>query len=210
MAKKTPVGAETLDDLLKSLLVLSRTVDHVLESRAVESAVGQALSSSKVQIIRLLGRRSGQTSTQVARYLGVTKPAVSQIIDSMVRAKMVVRKPTKKDRREVALELTKTGKTHYRAIRREQHHVLRVATRNAKVTGTKRWSDHLQGITAAIAQADKAFEDFCLQCGAHEDGTCILDGGDADCSFLRHCRTSPKRTVKTAKKTKTTKKTKRR
>jgi hypothetical protein len=38
--------------------------------------------------------------------------------------------------------------------------------------------------TQALAQADKDFQEFCLQCGAHADGTCVLVGGQAACLYL--------------------------
>ena len=107
---KSSGGVKSIDGLLKAMLVFSRTVDHSLETNSVKRAVGVALSSSKVQILRLLGHRGGQTASQLARYLGVSKPAVSQIVDSMVRAKLVTRKPATADRREVHLHLTKKGR----------------------------------------------------------------------------------------------------
>lgn len=186
MAKTSTFTAGTLDDFLKSLLVFSRTIQHVLETTTVEKTVGQPLSPSKVQILRLLGRCKSQTSTQVARYLGVTKPAVSQIIDSMVRAKMVARKPTKHDRREVALELTAQGLKHFRSIRKGQHQVLRTVARKAKQSNLKRWSKDLTAITTAMAQSSGAAEELCLQCGSFEDSTCIHEGHDKTCAFVLH------------------------
>ncbi|MHC4067107.1 MAG: MarR family winged helix-turn-helix transcriptional regulator [Planctomycetota bacterium] len=100
MPAKTPIDVKTIDGLIKSLLVLARTVNHVLETRAVESAVGEQLSPSKVQILRLLGERGRQNSSRVAYFLGVSKPAVSQIIDAMSRDGLVSRETALHDRRE--------------------------------------------------------------------------------------------------------------
>ena len=98
MAKKAPSSTSSVDQMAKAMLVLARTIDYVLESRAVEVATDKPLSNSKVQVLRLLAQRAGQTSSQVARYLGVSKPAVSQIIDAMVRSKLVTRKTSRDDR----------------------------------------------------------------------------------------------------------------
>ena len=126
--RKQTLPLSAVDALLKALLVQARTVDHILGRRAVESAVKESLSPSKVQILRLLGQRGVQTSSQIARFLGVTKPAVSQIVDTMVRDRLMVRRPAKSDRREVRLELTKKGMTAFQAVRRQQRHYLRSAT----------------------------------------------------------------------------------
>ncbi len=173
------------------MLVLSRAVDQVLETRAVKAAANKPLSGSKVQILRLLSSRGSQTSSQVARFLGVSKPAVTQIVDSMERAKLVARRPTKRDRREVALELTKQGKLQQQAVRRRQRQLVRNAIRLSKMPDVSRGIDTLQRMASALAEADQDFDQYCLQCSAHDDETCILTNGDADCLFQQH--TGPKR-----------------
>ncbi|MCP4248706.1 MAG: winged helix DNA-binding protein [bacterium] len=185
MAAKSAADTQTVDDLFKALTVLARTVNHIVETRAVEAAIGEAYSPSKVQILRLLGQRGVQNSSRVAYYLGVSKPAVSQIIDSMAREKLVVRQTAEHDRREVELRLTPKGKQYYKSVKRQQRHLLRNALREQSAGTAQRWIKALHQLSGAVAQADRAFKDYCLQCGAHADGTCVLDGGDADCQFLR-------------------------
>lgn len=182
-----PLGREDTDRLLKAMLVISRTVEHVLESRAVEDACGP-LSRPRVQILRLLGQRGHQGSTQIARYLGVSKPAVSQIIDSMVREKLVVRTISRHDRRGVELKLSAKGRKAFQKVLGEQRHMIRNAVRQAAGANAIEWIQTLERISGALARADKAFQQFCLQCGAHADGTCVLVGGDAECLFLQNDR----------------------
>ncbi|MCK4658111.1 MAG: MarR family transcriptional regulator [Phycisphaerae bacterium] len=185
MASKETVQVETLDGLLKALLVLSRTVDHILETGAVKAAVKDPLSGSKVQILRLLGTQGSQTSSRVARFLGVSKPAVTQLIDSMVRRRLVVRRTSKRDRREVDLQLTEKGKTAFQAVRREQRHLLRSAVERTSGANAARWAKTLEKVANALVQADDTFGNFCLQCGAHTNDTCVLEGGKAVCPFLQ-------------------------
>ena len=65
-----------------------------------------------------------------------------------------------------------------------------------------RWIETLSEITNALAKAGSVFEHFCLQCAAHEDGTCVLTGGDAECPFLHNERLSAESSAR-ASKTKT-------
>ncbi len=185
MAKKSKaVSVATIDHLLKAMLVFARTVDHVVEGQAVDAAVESHISGSKVQVLRLLSQRAGQTSSQVARFLGVSKPAVSQIIDAMVRSKTVTRKTAKGDRREVNLFLTDKGKELFKSIRSEQRHFVRNAIRAAGGIDPDKWVEQIHEMSQALAQADNAFKEFCAQCGSHADNTCVLVGGDAECHFL--------------------------
>lgn len=202
MAKKAPSSTSSVDQMAKAMLVLGRTIDYVLESRAVEVATDRPLSTSKVQVLRLLAQRAGQTSSQVARYLGVSKPAVSQIIDAMVRSKLVIRKTSSEDRREVNLSLTDKGKNINKLVRQQQRHYIRTAMRDLNGTVVNRWINTLGDVAVALGKADQAFQDHCMQCGGHEDGTCVLVGGDAKCHFLAY----QPRTAKAAAKKKVAKK----
>lgn len=192
MPSKAALNARTADRLLKSLFVLSRTVTHILETRAVETALGTPLSSSKVKILRMLGEQGHQTSSQLARFLGVSKPAVTQVIDSMVDSKLVVRRPAARDRREVVLRLTKRGKTQYDLLRREQRHLVRSAAPLVRGANADKWIETMQNVAGALAQADQAFADFCLQCGAYGDASCVLRQGDLNCLFVEHAKSKAK------------------
>lgn len=189
--KKGTLPLHTVDGLIKAMLVLSRTVSHILETRAVETGVHERFSASKVQILRLLGQRGGQTSTQVARFLGVTKPAVTQIIDTMARDRLVVRRPARNDRREVRLELTKKGNQMFQIVRRQQRHYVRTALRQLHGLDPERWAGVASEMSAALAGADSCFKHYCLQCGAHADSTCVLTGGEAECAYLQHSTPAP-------------------
>ncbi len=201
MPARKPVSTKTVDGMLKALLVLARAVDRVLEAGAVQTSIKGSLSSSKAQIIRLLSEHGRQTSSQVARFLGVSKPAVTQIVDAMVGSKLVVRRAAKEDRREVGLELTPRGKTVFQTLRRQQRHLLRAAIRDQREKSLIEWIDILQNVAGGLAQSDEAFRAFCLQCGAHGDRKCVLVGGDADCTFLQHQKLEARRAQrrKTAK-----------
>ena len=126
MVSTAPAKTETVDGLLKALLVLSRTADRVLSNRAVEAAVDQPLSASTVKVLRLLGHRGPKNFVQIARFLGVSKAAVTQIIDGMEGGKLVLRRPAERDRRETNVQLTDQGETMFRTIHQRQRQVARV------------------------------------------------------------------------------------
>jgi DNA-binding MarR family transcriptional regulator len=184
---RTKVADSAADALLKAMLVFARTVEQVLETRAVEAA-GGPMSNSRVQALSLLAHDPEETATGVALFLGVSKPAVTQIIDAMERDGLVRRRPGKVDRREVRLDLTAKGRRAISAVRREQRRLTRNTVRRTSKAQTQRWVQTLHDLTGALARADKAFELFCLQCGAHADGSCVLVGGEVPCRFLQHAR----------------------
>ena len=176
-----------MDGLIKALLVIGRSVEETLETRAVAKATKEPLSQTKVRVLRLLDRQGSQTSSQVARFLGVTKPAVTQTIDSMQDAKLVRRKPGKADRRQILLELTKRGSKLLSAVRQEQRQILRNTIKLADKPSLTKWIDTLQSIAGSLARADGKYDGYCLQCSAHADDACVLGGGKkTSCSYVKH------------------------
>lgn len=206
MPQEAPLAAKTVDELLKMMQVLSRTVDRVIESGIAAGEQDVPLSPSKLQIIRLLGNRRKGTSSQVARFLGVSSPAVTQIIDAMVADGYIRRTQAEHDRREVILELTEPGRKVFLDVRSRQRHLVRSAFRFSETSDAEQWLGVLRDVATTLAKADQVFHHFCLQCGAHADGTCVLGGGDADCIYLKHTqsvstrsgRRSPRRRAKPA------------
>lgn len=185
MASRVSIPTDVVDELHKALSVLSRTVVHILQDRAVEETLGAGVSYSKVQVLRLLSRRGGQTSSQIARFLGIRRPSVSQITDALVRAGWITCRVGEQDGRESIHELSDEGKRGFNDVRRQQRHLLRNTMRLANEQDVERWTTTLHSIAGFLARSDQGFKDYCLQCGAHADGTCVLIGGDADCPFLR-------------------------
>lgn len=169
---------QDVEGLLKSLMVLSRSVDEALEGVAVRAAAKRPLSATKARAIRFLGYQDGQTATRLARLLGVSKPAITQLIAALVKGRLVARAQDRDDRREISLQLTPRGRALFHAIRREQLQLLRAAVNLAPHSRVRQWTRTLEAAARALAQSERMFLHFCMQCPAHSDGRCVLSGGE--------------------------------
>lgn len=179
-----PPSTESIDALIKAMLVFSRTVEHVLENRPLD-ATGESLSLPRAQILRLIDQRGPQTASQIAYFLGVSKPAVSQFLDSLVKSRLITRRRSQSDRRGIELRLSVKGRKAARKIQAEQRHLIRSALRHAGGGNPEGQAEWLDGLTSALAQADQTFDRHCLQCGAHADGSCVLKKGGDNCLYLQ-------------------------
>ncbi len=150
MAAKTSGSEQQVDRLLRNLLLLSRTVDYVLTDQAVKTAVEEHLSVSQVYVLRLLGTRGSYTSVQIARLLGITKAAVSQLVNSLVHRKLVVRRPATQDHRAIDLHLTPKGRAAFEAVRNRQRNLLRSTAKQGSAADAKRWNGVLEQIIEAV------------------------------------------------------------
>jgi DNA-binding MarR family transcriptional regulator len=183
MIPTEPLSTDVVEALLKAILVLSRTANTVLEERASD-VPGISLSRSKLQILRLLHRRRAQTLTELSRFLNITKPGASQIVGSMLHQRLLVRRPSANDGRQYELTLAVRGREVLNQIRRGQRHFVRSAARDLARGDVTQWTTALTQLTRALVAADRTHERFCLQCGAHADGSCVLTGGHATCPYL--------------------------
>lgn len=67
------------------------------------------LYRSEVHTIEAIGKNNKINVTQLAQYLGITKGAVSQMVDKLIKKDMVNKKTISDTENEVSLELTEKG-----------------------------------------------------------------------------------------------------
>lgn len=164
------------------MLVCSRTVSHVLETRTVLGS-GEKLAPSKVQILRLLALQGHQTPTQISHFLSVTRSAVTQLVDSMVEAGLVRRSDRDGDRRSSSIQLSSKGQKLVAKLEEEQLQIVRNAWRASGAANCETWVEMLTDISNSLTEAVGDLEQRCYQCGAYADGSCVLVGGKAACRY---------------------------
>jgi MarR family transcriptional regulator, organic hydroperoxide resistance regulator len=113
MKSSFPNGGSNGDEPLDPVRVWLRVVR--LQQRVTASVAGQlraiGLSIPQFDVISTLTEREGITQQDLAERLYVTKGNVSGLIDRMVDAGLVERRPIAGDRRSHALHLTPHGRT---------------------------------------------------------------------------------------------------
>lgn len=179
----TPV----IEDLLRAVHVFCRAVEQVLDEEAVRSAIQQNLAASKVRLMRLLAQEGSHSLGHLARFLGVSEPGASQLVDSLVRAGLIRRAPDEKDRRAVHLSLEPSGQEMIEAIDREQRHRLALAAREFETSDADwgRICETLERLAAALVAGEAAHGEYCLQCNAYQQGGCVMQGHDHECPYLQ-------------------------
>ncbi|URZ17168.1 MarR family winged helix-turn-helix transcriptional regulator [Clostridium felsineum] len=68
---------------------------------------------SEVHTIDAIGKNNKINVTELALYLGITKGAVSQMVDKLIKKDMVIKEIVSSKENEVSLELTEKGKEVY-------------------------------------------------------------------------------------------------
>ena len=83
---------------------------RILEKRPQDYGIGEVLHPSEIHAIEMIGKNPGINVTGLARSLGVTKGAASQLIKKIENKGLVSKYKDPKDDKTVLLGLTKLGK----------------------------------------------------------------------------------------------------
>lgn len=175
----------SVDSVLRVLSLLGRAIESVLDRQTVAAVTRLQLSPSKVRLMHLLAHSGGHPLGRLAQFLGVSEPAASQLVDSLVRAKLIRREPDTHDRRAIHLTLRPKGKRLVDAIELERRHRVALALREMELDD-QQWeqiSDALERLAVALSAGQGVYLDHCLQCGAYQDRTCALHGSGAVCPY---------------------------
>ncbi len=91
--------------------LFTRVVNRYIstENRPCDYGVGCKLYRSEIHTIEAIGNHSQINVTDLSNYLGVTKSAVSQMTDKLIKKDMIVKTVLSKSDTEVALTLTDKG-----------------------------------------------------------------------------------------------------
>ena len=69
----------------------------------------RGVTNTQFRILMYIQKRPGASLQDVARHLGLTSPTTSTTVDELVFSQLVLREPSKEDRRKIALTLTENG-----------------------------------------------------------------------------------------------------
>ena len=75
------------------------------------------LSVPQFRVLAYLNRRAGGSLSEVAEHIGLTRPAMSVLMNGLVNGKLVTRQTDPDDRRRLTLTLTRAGHSLYAAAR---------------------------------------------------------------------------------------------
>jgi DNA-binding MarR family transcriptional regulator len=121
-----PPPISSPDDCARELLEVVPPVMRVIRAE-MRSQTAPELSVPQFRVLSYLNRNAGGSLSEVADHIGLTRPAMSVLVDGLVNRRLVTRETDPGDRRRLTLTLTRAGQSLYSAAR--QHTQARLAAR---------------------------------------------------------------------------------
>jgi DNA-binding MarR family transcriptional regulator len=137
------------DDCARELLEVVPPIMRVIRAE-MRSRTTLELSVPQFRALSYLNRHAGASLSPVADHIGLTRPAMSILIDGLVNRKLVARETDPVDRRRLTLSLTRQGQSLYAAAR--QHTQARLAGRLAALSPAER-----EALAASLEQLRSLF-----------------------------------------------------
>jgi DNA-binding MarR family transcriptional regulator len=109
MTDITTIYKEILQNLEKVIVMMES-----MHTPSLSFSTGVPMHTKEIHTVQAIGRHSGTNVTKLAEYTGVTKGAVSQTINKLVRKGLVRKTHPPGNDKEVVLELTDLGQIGFK------------------------------------------------------------------------------------------------
>lgn len=117
---------------------------------------GTLLSRSEIHLLQAIGKNQGSKVTDIATYMGITKGAVSQMVNKLAARDLVKKYSTAGNEKEVLLKLTTTGKIAQ--IGHDKHHLMFIEEVEDSLGGLT--EDQVQFLEKFLSAVEKSIDDF--------------------------------------------------
>lgn len=146
----------TEEERARADAVIAKLYGLMMQAQAFDArprtfGTGMALSRAEIHTVQAVGHAGETNMTALAKALGVTKGAASQMVTRLAAKGLIERRPSKRSGREVTLALTARGKRGYAA--HEKFH--RQMAGSFKALFGKDLSGKLGGFSDALDELSK-------------------------------------------------------
>lgn len=184
-ADTTAVEDARLQRFLRLSHIFSSVVREILESKLLGEATPLPLTISQFHVLKLMTMNGQHQVGELAEFLGVSAPAATKNIDKLERFGLVIRTPSKGDRRATILSASLKGR---RLV--ERYEELK-ATRLAPILAdfepeeVEQISNLLERFSVSLLKRERTHRGFCLRCAAYIETGCPVGHVRGVCPYDR-------------------------
>ena len=148
-------------------------VFDVVTTRTLSDA-GSDITVSQLECLKYLQRHGACSAAELAEGLHMSPPAITKLVDRLVRKGLVMRRDRPDDRRSVEISLTEAGQQAVEAIRRRRTQVFEMILSRMTPEEQEMLERSLRAFVAAGLNDPGVVEALCLRCGDESTPECPL------------------------------------
>ncbi len=171
--------------LLRHSHIFASVVREVLEVKFLREVTPYAISLSHFHVLKVIAINGDHQVGEVANFLGVSAPAATKSIDKLERLGLIVRTPSKGDRRATMLSPSARGRRlvqKYEDLEAERlSPVLDEFTREEQDL----LADLLERFSLSVIEREASSGGLCLRCAAYRDQDCTVGVTRGGCPYQK-------------------------
>ena len=179
----TAEGGRTFFSFLRSSHLFSSAVCETLEALPLREATPLPLTLPHLHLLRLMAGDGPHRLGAVAGFLGISPPAATKNTDKLESLGLVVRTPSKRDRRATLLTLSPAGRRLMQEIDRRKLGHLAPILEAFDPKEIELFSQLLERIAVTLLAKGDLAGDCCLRCAAYIEKGCSVARISGGCSF---------------------------
>ncbi|MGD2109121.1 MAG: MarR family winged helix-turn-helix transcriptional regulator [Phycisphaerae bacterium] len=173
--------------LLRHLHIFSSIVREILEVGPLRDASGISLTPSQFQFLKAITLNGGHQVGEVAGLLGLSPPAATKSINKLEALGLIVRSPSKGDRRATLLSPSPKGRRLVRVYEGRKVDRLAPVFEAFSPAELDRMTRLMERFSLSLLEPVERGNESCLRCGAYIADDCrvaVLRGG---CPYQQAC-----------------------
>jgi DNA-binding MarR family transcriptional regulator len=165
-------GAVEALRLVRYSHIFASAVREVLEMKLLRDVCPTPLTLSQFQLLKLMSTNGHHQVGEVADFLGVSPPAATKNIDKLERLGLVIRSPSKGDRRATLLTVSPKGRRLVRKYEEAKSARLSPVLERFQPEEIEQFSRLLERFSVSLLDVEPSGPSFCLRCAAYVEEGC--------------------------------------
>jgi DNA-binding MarR family transcriptional regulator len=183
-------AGEAVDDrklqrLLRLSHIFSSVVHEILESKLLGEATPLPLTTSQFHVLKLMTLNGEHQASELAEFLGVSAPAATKTIDKLERFGLVIRSPSKDDRRAIILSPSLKGRRLVERYEELKADCLAPILREFTPEEVDQMCNLIERFSVSLLRRERTHRGFCLRCAAYIETGCPVGHVRGVCPYDR-------------------------
>ena len=167
-------GGERQFRFLRYSHIFASLVREVLEAKFLREVAPDSLTLSQFHLLKVIALNGDHQVGEVAHFLGVSPPAATKNIDKLVRLGLVMRSPSKGDRRATLLSASPEGRRLVQAYEGLKSNRLAPVFEAFGSTEMDQLAQLLERFSLSLIERENAGRKLCLRCAAYCEDQCAV------------------------------------
>ncbi|MBU0640872.1 MAG: MarR family transcriptional regulator [Planctomycetes bacterium] len=168
---------------LRDSHIFAAAIHEILDVKLLQEVSPCPLTPSQLHILKLMSLNGHHQVGQVADLLGVSPPAATKNIDKLERLGLVVREPSKGDRRATLLSVSRRGRRLVQKYEELRAARLTPVLEDFRAEEIEQFTRLLERFSVSLLSQEMSGAGFCLRCAGYIEDDCPVGQVHGGCRY---------------------------